>query len=1551
MSIVSGSLFAKRCIVKRNGARSRRVYIDDPSEAPPDREVEEGSRGGLYYEMPLSLEEIVPEGKELDTWEVDAGVDGAVEMQVLQGQGFVADVEGVGRDVFDVVSVENKYANEPTEVVLEDKDGNPIDETFTLNQIDVSHRLIDALNEFGRPVNVPDIDVPEVEGSLSDDDAQQIVDDIEVTLIDADRSAGDMVEQQNQLFDSLREVHSDEAVDSAKDVADSWTMAGYTDVTEPWIAAMAMSGTDEPPAPLLTADNELHEEKLEETDEEVVSVFADIIKCSQEAIREEFGDDVEVHREFGKDVVDTYLQIDDGAVTVKPQALESWSATSTGASPHMGTTAVKATRSFSPEDFAFYGPFVLGSLAGSNKELTLMGGDVYTIPPEKADIKEELLKADVDPDRLYRLSPSASLSRGEEYFEALEEEESTEEKGRIVQKPFADFESFDECVSEHSDKDDPEAYCAQIHYEATGEWPGGKSLRKSVELMANELSDAGLSSVRAWRTGGRAGVDFTVPAPFGVEGVKNTPENCAIVVEEGVVESVKLRLPTLLSSDPSASERADTIAEECRDAVDSVFSPRFRVREGPVDPRRQMEPNSDRTGYVIHVMFEPDVRLVEYRDVTSAVESVADTFYDELSRSSLFGKSESVEKSGSVRQGFRQEFNTRFARMMEEFVRTDTFEVTEQGGIGSTFVFHLKGADRKEPPSSFFVDYPDGAEPYKTVDVEIALPAVSSDSETAVKDIVRQVTFTEAYRLKFRPSRSSNKVVPRLLFSKVRTSTLMQNVRSFGSLFEVVHSPKYPSVEEQTVIDTGDVLESNESLSSEARSVPRSEWEPVDSLEELSNGDYVVIGHGDGADVEGVARIIDADAEAQEVEMVTESFRSGEVRSLEADVDFNPYKFQYRADASSVREEGVSVPEPVTEERPVEENVQAVFDRLSLEVMELERQIEENVDFDDTEKVIGYEVVEDFEGSVDDIDIDDSEFIRLATSAALDVRSAINSVVPGDNPAGEIWSAMRGAKSSASGRDGQRADALAKATFGTSGDVYGSKTADYYDFSEAEKKAFALYAKASQIVMDELYGEEYELHRGVSSYGAATFARSFFRNPDAEEFSIKETAVANYSMSPDVADRFAHEGLRLRDDDPLVINANDILRGYYRSSAAPSESEIWLPGGDQTLSPEDIDVRKEYTSRIGGTRYKHRTLDEFVGQEPNSMSRDAVLALLPHVKQLVKHVDRGEVTISQQTAQNVLEFIERAEELDIDIDIPYEAIEERVMAEAKADVEPTIDLTTEEAVDWLAETREMEKERVRSVHDAPDDVVVRKDESGLFYRAPEGVPDDAEYIAPDESVPEGWGSMQTEYGGTYAWESSQESQEPSGLPDDVEPRPSINPMTFSLQAELDRVDGSFEEDLYDYLEEVANDTNNRHIEYYAEQAERRPDAVAVEDLPSESQESVSSVMSSVQPEQNACYRNAQLMATQSDELTYCEGVVVLESMNSPVLHAWIEVDGETVDPTFEATGQDISGEYYGTEFDDESVVRVMAEEGMSRPMAMGPPRDDEQARIESGGGF
>jgi phage head maturation protease len=51
-------------------------------------------------------------------------------------------------------------------------------------------------------------------------------------------------------------------------------------------------------------------------------------------------------------------------------------------------------------------------------------------------------------------------------------------KKRDISKPFADYKDFDACVADQQGKvNNPEAYCAAIHHQATGEWPSEKLMK------------------------------------------------------------------------------------------------------------------------------------------------------------------------------------------------------------------------------------------------------------------------------------------------------------------------------------------------------------------------------------------------------------------------------------------------------------------------------------------------------------------------------------------------------------------------------------------------------------------------------------------------------------------------------------------------------------------------------------------------------------------------------------------------------------------------------------------------------------------------------------------------------------------------------------------------------------------------------------------------------------------------------------------------------------------------------------------------------------------
>lgn len=61
-----------------------------------------------------------------------------------------------------------------------------------------------------------------------------------------------------------------------------------------------------------------------------------------------------------------------------------------------------------------------------------------------------------------------------------------------VGKSFAEYEDMDDCISDNQDKDDPGAYCAEIHHEATGEWPAEKQMTEKVFVASEQEAPDGI---------------------------------------------------------------------------------------------------------------------------------------------------------------------------------------------------------------------------------------------------------------------------------------------------------------------------------------------------------------------------------------------------------------------------------------------------------------------------------------------------------------------------------------------------------------------------------------------------------------------------------------------------------------------------------------------------------------------------------------------------------------------------------------------------------------------------------------------------------------------------------------------------------------------------------------------------------------------------------------------------------------------------------------------------------------------------------------------------
>ena len=66
------------------------------------------------------------------------------------------------------------------------------------------------------------------------------------------------------------------------------------------------------------------------------------------------------------------------------------------------------------------------------------------------------------------------------------------EKGDVkleeIQKPFAEYKDFADCVAHNKDKDNPQAFCAFLHHKVTGAWPSEKSLETAKDLNQNDVN-------------------------------------------------------------------------------------------------------------------------------------------------------------------------------------------------------------------------------------------------------------------------------------------------------------------------------------------------------------------------------------------------------------------------------------------------------------------------------------------------------------------------------------------------------------------------------------------------------------------------------------------------------------------------------------------------------------------------------------------------------------------------------------------------------------------------------------------------------------------------------------------------------------------------------------------------------------------------------------------------------------------------------------------------------------------------------------------------------
>jgi hypothetical protein len=352
-------------------------------------------------------------------------------------------------------------------------------------------------------------------------------------------------------------------------------------------------------------------------------------------------------------------------------------------------------------------------------------------------------------------------------------------------------------------------------------------------------------------------------------------------------------------------------------------------------------------------------------------------------------------------------------------------------------------------------------------------------------------------------------------------------------------------------------------------------------------------------------------------------------------------------------------------------------------------------------------------------------FKRLSSSAAMELRSSISDAVRDKEAVDELWARMNEMKQSSTGRQRKYVDALAKETFGMEdADTWGDADPDDYDFSEADKEAMAVTAAASHRVLSQ--AGDNKIHRGVREGGPPQLAKAWLEDPMETEFEINENATANYTSLEDVARGYGDITVDKDVTEGAILNANDMIRGMYRSSAAADEAEVWAPGSKQTVSSWDVSIGSE---RVEG-EYERMYLGDYQG--PIEEIEDE--KFLRRMGKQIEHLQESEDidSLSDEAKKNLQKFGERMDEVLSDYD--FDEVVDELMN--KEDEESVIDLTDEAG--WLDEVRDgedseddvdgeelagkfvkrlMEKYRVYvdSPSDAPDGALVRQGPSGAWF--------------------------------------------------------------------------------------------------------------------------------------------------------------------------------------------------------------------------------------------
>lgn len=333
---------------------------------------------------------------ELTDWVEANGLDGEDLLLNVDGDMHRAYLDGIDRDL-----------NPERPIIISSKTGemNPKKGFMSLemaNEAIIGQTRRDR-DEWGKLVGAESYDPPETEQHIPDDLTvdlttpfwqerhQEQFDNLQHPMWMSKDSARNIHER---AVDQLSEYYDDDTVNEFEGQLERWQKRGYDTVPEMWIAAMSVLDTDKTPTPLLEDGGDLKQEKIDEADQDVVEIFADMIRLSQNTAEDYFeGDEVEVYRQFSQSVIRKYAQETEDGFKVNPQVLESWSVKETKADSHAGDGGLVVEKGVDPQDVGIFGPIGLGPVNTKYAEVTLMREEPYEFADE--DIINDVEMGDI----------------------------------------------------------------------------------------------------------------------------------------------------------------------------------------------------------------------------------------------------------------------------------------------------------------------------------------------------------------------------------------------------------------------------------------------------------------------------------------------------------------------------------------------------------------------------------------------------------------------------------------------------------------------------------------------------------------------------------------------------------------------------------------------------------------------------------------------------------------------------------------------------------------------------------------------------------------------------------------------------------------------------------------------------------------------------------------------------------------------------------------------------------------------------------------------------